>query len=429
MFQISTALILFLAANTSFNAFPRLAAILAEDGYMPRQFSFRGDRLAYSYGIIALAGIAGLILLIAFGGDTHRADPSLFDRCLRLLHALAAGHGQALVLGEGDRLAVACDGQRRRWRSHLRRCCVIVASVKFTGGAYLVVILIPTIVAIMLFIGRQYAASTEELAVRADQVIKPPHRDERAVVPVPGITRAVVQAVNVARSISEDVRAVYISTDPEAAAALRRQWERQMPGVALVVVDSPYRALAGPLVAYLDVLDRAWPPEREHPITFVVIPEYVARAWWERILYNQSAKRLRAALLGPALHRRRQRPVPARGCGRFTHSPGGDVSSGHEHPVHTHDVHEPAAPSSARTDRVSVGRSASGGIVTAAMSTRRSLGAAPTPREPRRPGADHWCRNCTVLRFVAPCWPSAAARPMRASFVWPATSRARGRAR
>ena len=117
-------------------------------------------------------------------------------------------------------------------------------------------------------------------------------------VPVPGINRAVVQAVNVGRSISDDVRAVYISTDPFETARMRDQWERQVPGVPLVLVESPYRALVGPLVAYLDVLDRAWPPDKPDPVTFVVIPEYVARHWWERILYNQSAKRLRTTLIG-----------------------------------------------------------------------------------------------------------------------------------
>jgi len=94
------------------------------------------------------------------------------------------------------------------------------------------------------------------------------------------------------------VRAVYISEDPDEAAAVRAQFERQIPGIPLVVVESPYRALAGPLLAYLDVLDSAWPPDKPHPITFIIIPEYVARSWWERILYNQSAKRLRGILLG-----------------------------------------------------------------------------------------------------------------------------------
>ena len=104
--------------------------------------------------------------------------------------------------------------------------------------------------------------------------------------------------MNVARSISEQVTAVFITDDPEAAASMRERWERQVPGVPLVVVESPYRALVGPLMAYLDVLDRAWPPDKPAPITFVVLPEYVARSWWERILYNQSARRLRSVLLG-----------------------------------------------------------------------------------------------------------------------------------
>jgi len=98
--------------------------------------------------------------------------------------------------------------------------------------------------------------------------------------------------------VSEDVRAVFITDNVDEAAAVRAEFERQIPGVPLVVVESPYRALVGPLLAYLDVLDSAWPPDKDTPITFVVIPEYVARSWWERILYNQSAKRLRTVLLG-----------------------------------------------------------------------------------------------------------------------------------
>ena len=104
--------------------------------------------------------------------------------------------------------------------------------------------------------------------------------------------------MNVGLSIDTNVQAVLISDDPVEAALIRTRWERQMPTVPLVIVESPYRALVAPLVSYLDVLDRGWPADKEAPITFVVIPEYVAKNWWERILYNQSAKRLRAALLG-----------------------------------------------------------------------------------------------------------------------------------
>jgi uncharacterized membrane protein HdeD (DUF308 family) len=296
LFQIATALILFLAANTSFNAFPRLAAILAEDGYMPRQFSFRGDRLAYSWGIVLLAAIA-FGLLVLFNGDTHALIPlysvGVFV-CFTLSQSGMVKHWfltrepgwwwRAIVNAFGGLLTFVV--------------LIVVTSVKFQNGAYLVIILIPLLVAMMLFIQRQYSASQRQLAIRPDFIAQPPHREERVVIPVPGLTRAVVQAVNVGRAISDDVRAVYISEDPEAALGMRAQWERQVPGVPLVVVESPYRALVGPLLAYLDVLDRAWPPDKPEPTTFVVVPEYVARHWWERILYNQSAKRLRTALVG-----------------------------------------------------------------------------------------------------------------------------------
>ena len=295
-FAVATALILFLAANTSFNAFPRLAAILAEDGFMPRQFSFRGDRLAYSWGIVVLAAVA-FGLLAAFGGDTHALIP---------LYSVGVFVCFTLSQIGMVRHWIGVHGPGWHWRAAVNAfgaalsaiVFVVVVSVKFVDGAYLVVILVPLLVGMMLFIRHQYAASSTELAVRPDFVSGEPRREERVVVPVPGINRSVVQAVNVGRSISDDVRAVYISDDQDRAASMREQWERQMPGVPLVLVESPYRALVGPLLAYLDVLDRAWPPDREDPITFVVIPEYVARHWWERILYNQSAKRLRTALLG-----------------------------------------------------------------------------------------------------------------------------------
>ena len=175
---------------------------------------------------------------------------------------------------------------------------LVVVSEKFVDGAYLVVIIVPLLVGMMLFINRQYSRSRRELAVSPDLIVRPPHREERVVVPIPGLNRAVVQAINVGRSISKDVRAVYITDDPEMAARLRADFQRQIPGVPLVVVESPYRTLVGPMLAYLDVLDAAWPPDKPAPITFVVLPEYVARSWWERILYNQAAKRMRKVLLG-----------------------------------------------------------------------------------------------------------------------------------
>ena len=296
LFAAATALILFLAANTSFNAFPRLAAILAEDGYMPRQFAFRGDRLAFSWGIVLLAAIA-FGLLWAFGGDTHALIP-LYSvgvfLCFTLSQAGMVKHWREVrESGWQWRLAVNAFG------GVLTAVVLgIVVFEKFRDGAYLVVILVPLLVAMMLFINRQYGRSKAELAVRPDLIVGPPIREDRVVVPIPGLDRATVQAIKVGRSVGDDIRAVFISDDPDQAAKVRADFERQVPGVPLVVVESPYRALAGPLLAYLDVLDMAWPPDKPEPITFVVIPEYVAKSWWERLLYNQSAKRLRSMLLG-----------------------------------------------------------------------------------------------------------------------------------
>jgi amino acid transporter len=296
IFQLATALILFLAANTSFNAFPRLAAILAEDGYFPRQFTFRGDRLAYSWGIVLLAAVAAGLYVVFRGNTTS------------LIPLYSVGVFVCFTLSQTGMVRHWLRGRQPGWWWRLMVnafgalltgiVLLIVLTEKFEHGAWVVAVLIPMLVGGMLFINRQYTASTRQLAIPADYIVPPLSRQERAIVPVPTLNRAVVRAVNVARSITEDVSAVYISEDPEQSARMRTRWERQVPGVPLVIVESPYRALAGPLMAYLDVLDRAWPPDRPEPVTFVVVPEYVARHWWERILYNQSARRLRTILLG-----------------------------------------------------------------------------------------------------------------------------------
>ncbi len=150
----------------------------------------------------------------------------------------------------------------------------------------------------MLFIRGQYRSTAAQLSVQRDGVLPGPRREERVVVPVAGINRAVVQAINVARSIAPNVSAVLIGVNHDEDEEIRERWQKQIPDVPLVYVESPYRALVEPLLAYLDVLDAQWPADKPLPITFVVIPEFVARHWWERLLYNQSAARLRRALLG-----------------------------------------------------------------------------------------------------------------------------------
>ena len=295
LFQGFTALILFLAANTSYAAFPRLGAILARDGYMPRQFAFRGDRLAFTSGILVLSAVA-IAMIIGFGGDTHALIP-----------LYSVGVFISFSISQSGMVVHWLRERGPRWRFKLgingfgMILTSVVAVVVFIAKAptsLLIAAIIPMLVLLMLFIHRQYSASNEHLAVSPDVVIPPPRRDERVIVPVAGINRAVIQAINVGRSIAPDVRAVLISDEPEEAAQIRERWEHQLPDVPLVIVESPYRALVGPMLAYLDVLDRTWPEDKDDPITFVVVPEYVARNWWERLLYNQSADRLRRALLG-----------------------------------------------------------------------------------------------------------------------------------
>ena len=296
VFLVATMLILFLAANTSYNAFPRLAALLAVDGYMPRQFSFRGDRLAYSWGIVLLAGVAAA-LVAAFGGTTTLLIPlyavGVFV-CFSLSQAGMVRHWLR-VKGSGWRKRLVVNGLGAVVTTVV---LAIVVYEKFFGGAYLVVILIPILVAVMLFIHRQYKASAAQLAIDPNAVIPSPRREDRIVVPVAGIDRAVVQAVNLGRSIGDDLRAVVIADQPEAALSLRTEWDGRFEDVPLDIVESPYRDLTGPMLAYLDWLDEAWPTELEAPVTFVIVPDFVPRHWWERPLYNQTAKSLRRALVG-----------------------------------------------------------------------------------------------------------------------------------
>jgi amino acid transporter len=295
LFQGFTALLLVLAANTSFNAFPRLLAILAIDGNMPRQFSFRGDRLAFSYGIIVLASLAAAIIWF-FQGETHLIIP-LYAVGVFIDFTIS----QAGMIRHWRRERP--PGWRRRLAINAFGCSLtaivaVVVTVAKAPQSLIVIILIPALVGLMNFVHRQYAGQEAELAVRDEYVVPAPHREQRVVIPVNGINRAVIQAVIFGRTLASDVRAVFITEDPELGDILRRKWERQVPGVPLVIVESPYRALVGPLTAYLDVLDLAWPPDKPDPITIVVLPEFVARHWWDRLLYNQSAKRLKSALVG-----------------------------------------------------------------------------------------------------------------------------------
>ncbi|MGH2467204.1 MAG: APC family permease, partial [Candidatus Limnocylindrales bacterium] len=290
-FQGATALTLFLAANTSFNAFPRLAAILAQDGFVPRQFAFRGDRLAFTVGIVLLGAVsAGVVAL--FAGDTHALIP-LYSIGVFVSFTIA----QAGMVRHWWRER----GTGWHWRIFINAVGmaltgVVTVVVLFAKApeSLLVAVVIPILVGLMYLVHREYASQAFELEVRPSAIIGPPHRRERVVIPVPALTRAVVQAVNFGRSISDNVICVHVTDDGEAGERLRERFERQLPGVTFVLVESPFRSLVGPFVAYLDVTGTKDP----EAITLVVLPEYVPRHWWDRILYNQVTNQLKRALLG-----------------------------------------------------------------------------------------------------------------------------------
>jgi amino acid transporter len=295
-FQVVTTLILLLAANTGFNGAPRLAQILAADGYAPRQAAILGDRLAFSWGIVALAVVSAALLYLLDGSVT----------ALIPLYSIGIFLSFSISQTGMVRHWLAERGAGWTWRAGLNLfgavvtgiVFVIITLAKLPRGAWIALVAIPILVLAMEWIRARYRYQEAELRVDEDADITQPKRGQRVVVPVNGINRAVVQAVNVGRAVSSDIRAVYITDDPEAGDLLRERWERQLPDVPFVVVESPYRALVGPLRAYLDVLDRTWPPDRPTPTTVVVLPEYVGRHWWDRVLYNQTTRRLRASIVG-----------------------------------------------------------------------------------------------------------------------------------
>jgi amino acid transporter len=292
LFQIATTGVLILAANTSFADFPRLSSILARDGFMPSRFAFRGERLAFSAGIVVLAVIA-IVVLVAFGGRVDALIPLYAIGVFTSITLSQAGmvrHWRR-ARGDGWRRSALINGVGAVATGIVT---VIFAVAKFALGAWLIVLIIPVLVVGMLLIGREYARRRLAADVRPDAVIGPPRRHQRVIVPVPEITRDVVQALKFARTMSDDVAAVHVTDDLERGAALRTRFRAQLPGIPFVIVESPYRQLVRPFVRYLEELAA----RDDDDVLVVVLPEFVARHWWERFLYNENARRIQAALLG-----------------------------------------------------------------------------------------------------------------------------------
>ena len=292
LIQLSTAFLLILAANTAFAGFPRLASILGKDRFLPRQFQYRGDRLAYSVGIMVLALLAAG-LLIGFEGSVTNLIP-LYTVGVFIAFTLS----QSGMVRHWWKLRGEVRGWR--WRTALNGTgavatgvvAVIVGVAKFALGAWMVLLLIPLLIGLMWAIGRHYRSLEHALAVDWKSPALPRRVAPRVVVPVSRLDRATLNALAFATSIATDVTAIHVADDAADVAKMKADWERWGGPVSLVILESPYRALIAPMLAYLDATDRADPAQP----TTVVLPEFVPSHIWEYPLHNQTALRLKLRL-------------------------------------------------------------------------------------------------------------------------------------
>ncbi|MEP6904185.1 MAG: APC family permease, partial [Actinomycetota bacterium] len=323
--QASTAAILILAANTAFADFPRLSSLLARDRFLPRQFANRGDKLVFSNGIIILAFFASL-LVIGFSGDTSRLIPlyavgvflsftlsqagmvrhwikvrrhEFYDDSIHVsqVESDKAIPDVALAMEQSKAPRFVTDDVtgRQNWKKSLVINAVgavataIVLTVfiitKFMHGAWLVVVMIPLLVMLFMAIHRHYLSVAKQLSMEAfDDTLKP--INHTVIVPISGIHRGVISALQYAKSISNDnVTAVFIDFEEEATAKLKERWDKLNLGVKLVILPSPYRELTRPLLRYIYRVDR----QRDDDVLTVVLPEFVPAKWWQHLLHNQSS--------------------------------------------------------------------------------------------------------------------------------------------
>ena len=295
--QAVTASILFLAANTAFADFPRLGYFLARDRFLPRQFRFQGNRLAFSTGILTLGALT-ILLVIA----RHASVAALIP-------LYAVGVFTAFTLSQTSMVVHwwrSAQGELRRvpWHSLVIDAIgavvtgivtVVVIVTKFTHGAWIVILLIPALIGMMLTIHRHYVSVAEQLRISSEEArhrLRLLPRRSVAIVPIASLNRASLTALAYARVIAADVTAVHVATEPETGQTLQQRWREAGLTIPLVIVDSPYRELLGPLVAVIEKLHR----EKGGPLITVVIPEFVPVHWWERLLHTQTAWRLRRAL-------------------------------------------------------------------------------------------------------------------------------------
>lgn len=306
-YQAATALILFLAANTSFYDFPLLSAILARDKYMPRQFAFRGDRLAFSNGIMVLAGLA-VVLLVVYDAKTTKLIP-----------LYAVGVFVSFTLSQSGMVKHWLKLKEPGWRSSLIMngvgavatgvVAVIITATKFTHGAWISILLMIVLMIMFILIRRHYDWFSRRISVSKDElpagvptavpIVRAGERDQpeylpprdHVIVPVDGINRISLGAIGMARELSPMVTAVHLTDKRDEAEEFRERWQRDVPDIPLQIIESPYRQFVAPMLEYLHLLAGTEPQRIS-----VVLPSFVARHWWERFLHNRDVLRLRPFL-------------------------------------------------------------------------------------------------------------------------------------
>jgi amino acid transporter len=304
----STTMILIMGANTSFADFPRLSALQAHDGFLPRQLTYRGGRLVFSRGIITLALIAsGLIIL--FRASVTALIP-LYAIGVFLSFTLSQG-GMARRwwrcghLNPGEQIVEAGSTLTHEPKWHAKMIIngigaiatfivmIVFAITKFRDGAWVVVFLTPALVFVFSRIHRHYKNLARRLSL--DNYFPKPHiRRHRVILPIGGVHQGTLEALSYARLLSPDLTAVHVSTDADETAKITSKWETWGEGTRLVVLESPYRVMLEPLLAYIkEILSQRQPNET---IT-IVVPHFVPRHWWSNLLHMQTATVLRLALL------------------------------------------------------------------------------------------------------------------------------------
>lgn len=317
--QIATMVILVLAANTSFAGFPRLGSILAHDGYLPRQLANMGDRLAFSNGIIVLAGAAAF-LLVAFGGSTHALIP-LYTIGVFLAFVLSQiGMVWLWMKRRGPRWQLKAAINGLGGMASLVALLVIIES-KFLDGAWIVILLIPVILYGFARINAHYRDVAQQMSPRLGGLgewLPWVHKfHPKVVVPISKMHPGTLAALQFARSISDDITAVIVDLDPAQTASVRLTWRALRFKEKLVVLESPYRSVIEPVMTYLNEVDMREP---ERGLAVVILPEFLASRWWENLLHNQTALMLKAELLlrkGPRGDNRIVIDVPYRLRGRY----------------------------------------------------------------------------------------------------------------